>query len=158
MMEPSFEKLLAALAEANVRFMLVGGLAVGFHGYVRLTEDVDILIDASESNVHALLDCLAGFGEGFARELSLADFGDEEGAIRVQEETENCQIDIFTRMSGLRFDDLLADAGTTEVRGHQVRYASKAALIKLKGSSVREKDRMDVSALQQLERDPHAFD
>ncbi len=35
MMEPSFEKLLVLLAEARVRFILVGGLAVTFLGYVR---------------------------------------------------------------------------------------------------------------------------
>lgn len=41
-MEPSFEKLLAALADGEIRFLLVGGLAVALNGYVRLTEDVDI--------------------------------------------------------------------------------------------------------------------
>jgi len=47
MMEPTFEKLLALLADGNVAFVLVGGVAVTLHGYVRLTEDVDILIEAS---------------------------------------------------------------------------------------------------------------
>lgn len=50
-MEPSFEKLLAALADGEVRFILVGGLAVALNGYVRLTEDVDILLDTEEENV-----------------------------------------------------------------------------------------------------------
>ena len=86
MMEPSFEKLLARLADADVRFVLVGGLAVALNGSVRLTEAVDILLEPSEPNVRRLLECLADFGEGFARELSLADFADEEGAIRIVEE------------------------------------------------------------------------
>ena len=59
MMEPSFERLLARLAVANVRFVLVGGLAVALNGYVRLTEDVDILLEPSEPNVRRLLECLA---------------------------------------------------------------------------------------------------
>jgi hypothetical protein len=42
-MEPTFEKLLVILAEAAVDFVLVGGVAVTLHGYVRLTEDVGIL-------------------------------------------------------------------------------------------------------------------
>lgn len=46
MMEPSFEKLLVLLADAKVDFLLVGGLAVTLQGYVRFTEDVDILIDS----------------------------------------------------------------------------------------------------------------
>jgi predicted nucleotidyltransferase len=43
-MEPSFEKLLVLLAERGVRFVVVGGIAVTLQGYVRLTEDVDLLI------------------------------------------------------------------------------------------------------------------
>jgi len=39
-----FEKLLVALAEAEVRFVTVGGMACAFNGYVRATQDVDILI------------------------------------------------------------------------------------------------------------------
>jgi len=41
-MEPSFEKLLARLADAAVEFVVVGGVAVTLNGYTRLTEDVDI--------------------------------------------------------------------------------------------------------------------
>ena len=158
MMEPSFEKLLARLADANVRFVLVGGLAVALNGYVRLTEDVDILLEPSEPNVRNLLECLADFGEGFARELSLADFADEEGAIRIVEEAEHCQLDVFTRMTGLRYADLVSDAIRSSIGGREILHASKAALIRLKSASVREKDRLDVAALQRLEQDPRAFD
>lgn len=158
MMEPTFEKLLVILADGGVEFVIVGGVAVTLHGYVRLTEDVDILIESSPSNIQRFLDSLADYGEGFARELSVDDFTDEEGAIRIVEETELSQIDVFTRMSGLRYQDLRADASVVSLRGHSIPYASKAALIRLKSSSVREKDRFDAAALQRLEIDPHAFD
>jgi hypothetical protein len=79
---------------------------------VRLTEDVDILIEPSRENTARFLDAMSGYGEGFARELSCDDFTDEEGAIRIVEETEQCQVDVFTRMSGQYFDDLLVDAET----------------------------------------------
>jgi hypothetical protein len=46
-MEPSFEKLLVLLAEAGVQFIVVGGVAVSMQGYVRLTEDVDLLLGKS---------------------------------------------------------------------------------------------------------------
>lgn len=49
--EPSFEKWLVLLAESQLRFVPVGGLAVTLHGYVRLTEDVAILLEDSEANV-----------------------------------------------------------------------------------------------------------
>lgn len=157
MMEPSFEKLLALLAEGEIKFVLVGGVAVTLHGYVRLTEDVVILLEDSEGNVSRLLYILADYGEGFARELSLDDFTPEEGAIRIVEETEQCQIDIFTRMSGLTYSDLNEDAESFQLRDKSIRYASKAALINLKSKSVREKDQMDARALRQLAEDPEAF-
>ncbi|MES2507616.1 MAG: nucleotidyltransferase [Verrucomicrobiota bacterium] len=149
-MEPSFEKLLVRLADSGVQFIIVGGVAVALQGYMRMTEDVDILIEASTQNVEIMLAALADYGEGFARELSVDDFTDEEGAIRVVEESEYCQIDIFTRMTGLHYGDLLADASTLEIGDRTVRFASKAALIRLKSTSVREKDQLDVIALERL--------
>ncbi|MFM2199017.1 MAG: hypothetical protein RLZZ505_2449 [Verrucomicrobiota bacterium] len=157
-MEPSFEKLLALLAEAGVEFIVVGGVAVSIQGYVRLTEDVDILVEDSAENLGKLLRCLGGYGEGFATELSLADFTDEEGAIRIVEETEQCQIDIFTRMSGRRYGDVIVDADTFLVGSRKIAVASKPSLIGWKSESVREKDRFDAQALRKLQDDPRAFD
>jgi hypothetical protein len=48
-MEPSFEKLLGLLAESRVQFVVVGGVAVTLHGYVRLTDDIDLLVSAEAS-------------------------------------------------------------------------------------------------------------
>jgi hypothetical protein len=157
-MEPSFEKLLVRLADAKVQFVLVGGVAVTLHGYVRLTEDVDILVARDPENLHRLLASLSTYGEGFAKELTLADFPDEEGAVRIVEETEQSQLDVFTVMSGLRYRDLASDAEHFAISGHSVLYASKSTLIRLKGSSVREKDRLDAAALRKLAENPHAFD
>lgn len=158
MMEPSFEKLLVLLAEAEVDFIVVGGIAVSIQGYVRLTEDVDLLINGSPENVKRLLTRLADYGEGFANELSPEDFNDEEGAIRIVEETEQCQIDLFTRMSSRRYQDVIADADRFQVGGYQIAVASKNSLIGWKSGSVREKDRFDAEALRRLQGNPKAFD
>ena len=146
-MEPAFEKLLVLLAERGVQFVVVGGIAVTLQGYVRLTEDVDLLIEDRAENIDLLLATLSGYGEGFA-----------EGAIGIVEETEQCQIDLFTRMSGRRYADVIADADTLLLRGFSIRYASKASLIGWKEASVREKDKLDAMALRKLQADPRAFD
>ena len=151
MMETAFEKLLALLADSGVRFIVVGGVAVTLNGYVRLTEDVDILLEPSRSNIDQFLAAMSGFGEGFARELSGDDFTDEEGAIRIVEEVEQCQVDAFTRLGGQHYGDLLTDAETFRMGTRDIHYASRAALIRLKQRSVREKDRLDVMALRRLQ-------
>jgi CheY-like chemotaxis protein len=158
MMEPSFEKLLVLLAEAGVRFVIVGGVAVTLQGYVRLTEDVALLVDDDPENLATMLETLGGYGEGFAKELSLDDFGPEEGAVRIVEETEQIQIDIFTRMSGSRFQDVVTDADRFQIGNLKLPCASKSALIRWKEASVREKDKLDALALRKLVLDPRAFD
>ena len=156
-MEPSFEKLLVALAEAEIRFIVVGGLAVTLNGYVRLTEDVDFLIDTSEKNIELLISCLQNFGEGFGGELNPGDFSLEPGAIRVIEATEECQMDIFTLIGGYSYADLIDAAESSSIAGRIFRYASKSQLIEIKSTSRREKDQLDVSAMRQLLKDPDAF-
>lgn len=157
-MEPSFEKLLVLLADADVDFVLVGDLAMTLQGYVRFTEDVDILVDSDLANISRLLEILATYGEGHAKELSIDDFPEEEGAIRIIEESEQSQIYVFTLMSGRRYGDIIEDADTLPLKGRDIYYASKNSLISWKEKSVREKDRLDAMALRQLQENPQAFD
>ncbi len=138
--------------------MVVGGVAVTLQGYVRFTEDVDILLAGEKRNIEAFLNALADYGEGFAQELEVADFTDDEGAIRIVEETEQCQIDIFIRMAGLTYVDIIADADLFDLGNHRIPYASKLSLIRWKEKSVREKDRLDALALRRLLADPESFD
>ena len=52
----------AALNKARVRYMVVGGLAVGAYGVVRTTKDIDILVDFNENNVRRLWAALTDIG------------------------------------------------------------------------------------------------
>lgn len=158
MMEPSFEKLLEGLSSSGVRFIVVGGLAVSLNGYIRLTEDVDFVVDVCPDNIERLISFLKQFGKGYGGDLTPKDFELEPGAIRIFEETEDCQMDIFTINGGLTYQDLVDGADQTEVKGIKVLYASKQQLIEIKSSSQREKDRIDISALRQLIDNPEAFD
>jgi len=105
-----------------------------------------------------LLHVLASYGEGFVRELTVDDFTDEEGAIRIIEEIEQCQIDIFTRMNFRKYGDVVTDADSFSVSGYRIKVASKASLIGWKSKSTREKDPIDAMALSRLQDDSNAFD
>ena len=48
---PDFRDLIGAFAAADVRYLLVGGYAVGFHGRPRFTKDLDLWVDDSEENL-----------------------------------------------------------------------------------------------------------
>ena len=70
----TFESLLAELSLANVEFLVMGGLAVAVAGFARVTEDVDILIQAAPDNARRLIERLKEFSEGAAGELAPEDF------------------------------------------------------------------------------------
>lgn len=142
-----YGKLLADLARSEVDFAVVGGLAVIFNGYPRLTLDADIIVDDSPSNLEKLLTVLRQWGEGFASELNTEDFTPEEGAIRVAEEFE---LDIFTRLRGLSWRDFQPRLRSFEHAGVRIPYLSPQDLIHCKESSTREKDALDVLALKQI--------
>jgi hypothetical protein len=142
-----FEKLLVALATSRVDFAVVGGLAVIFNGYPRLTLDADILVHNAPDNLRRLLDCLANWGEGWARELKPEDFVFEQGAIRV---IEDFDLDIFTRMSGKSLDDFRPRLRHLEAGGVRVPYLAPEDLIFLKQDSWRDKDKLDVQAMREI--------
>ncbi len=142
-----FERLLVALVLAKVDFATVGGVACALNGFVRTTEDVDLLVALDAGNVNRLLKVLGRIGQGYARELSPADFADDEGAIRV---IEDFPIDIFVRMGGRHLDDLRAYIRHSDIDGTPVPFLSAEGLIFLKEKSLREKDRIDVAALRRI--------
>lgn len=115
----------------------------------RVTDDVDILVDAEPGNLARMLAVLEGFGEGAARELSPADFPLEEGCVRV---AEHFDLDIFTLMSGHAYADLLPMTDTHDVDGVPVRHLTADGLLRLKADSLRPKDQLDVAALRAIQR------
>ena len=142
-----FEKLLAELVRHNIDFALVGGLAVILNGYPRLTLDADILISEAPENVRKLLDCLEHWGEGCARELKPEEFVAQEGCIRVSEDFD---LDIFTRMRGRSLEDFRGRVRWIDLGEVRVPILSPADLVFLKSGSWREKDKLDVLALQEI--------
>ena len=151
-LESSFEKLLVLLVQGKVDFVTVGGIAVCLNGYVRLTEDVDILVGRKPANIQRLIQVLSLYGEGYASGLTVEDFSDEEGAIRVIEIVEACQIDIFVRMQGLYLEDFQEDIHFFETsQSVKIPFLGAMSLVRLKSTSLREKDRVDVSVLRGME-------
>jgi hypothetical protein len=63
--EPIFEpdRLVAALNAARIDYVIVGGLAVGAHGVVRATRDLDLVAAPDQRNMGRLADCLQGTRE-----------------------------------------------------------------------------------------------
>jgi hypothetical protein len=146
-----FERLLVSLVEHQVDFAVVGGVAVAMNGYVRITEDADILVSDAPENLDRMLGCLRKWGEGYSRELTPADFLPQEGSIRI---VEDFPLDVFTRMRGKSLDDFRPRLRYHETAGVRIPFLGPADLIYLKEISWRDKDKLDVAALRALLETP----
>jgi hypothetical protein len=117
-----FEELLVPLAINNIRYITVGGFACAFNGFVRITDDIDIIVKCDPDNITSHLKTLSGYQSGFAAELSLTDFCDEEGSIRIQE---SFPIDMFTRMSGYHYEDFVTSIKYFQIDFYAIPYLDK---------------------------------
>jgi hypothetical protein len=142
-----FEKLLVALVRNGVDFAVVGGIAVSMNGYVRATEDADIIISDTSENLQKLLPCLEQWGEGWARELKIEDFAVQEGSVRL---IEDFILDMFIRMRGKSLEDFRPRLRHLETNGVRIPYLAPEDLIFLKEGSWRDKDKLDVQAMREI--------
>jgi hypothetical protein len=153
--------ILRALAEHDIDFVVVGGVAVIYYGYVRLTADLDILPSPDEPNLKRLAAALESLNA-----VGTAPGGDRM-ALNLSHPTSLAVGDYFldTRYGGLdlvngprpdlkRYRRIEAASTEAAIGGIKVKVVSKADLIAMKRAAGRPKDLRDIAALTEVERNP----
>lgn len=145
-----FRDLLSALSDADARFLVVGGYAVGVHGRPRATKDLDVWVEPTRVNAERVLAALADFGapagELTAEELATPGTGFMMGRPPTR-------IDLLTRISGVEFAAAWRRAVVAELApGCSCRVLSIDDLIMNKRAAGRPQDLADVDALERLKR------
>lgn len=146
-------ELLDRLATAEVRFVIVGGLAVNAWGHVRGTQDVDLVPDPDRGNLDRLASVLEEAGgkvetaEGRLAASAIRTFlaaGD-----RTLVATDLGPVDVLQGLPQIPpFGQLEADAVAVDLGGTVVRVCSLEALLEMKRASDRARDRDDLDALE----------
>ncbi|MBX9782384.1 MAG: nucleotidyltransferase [Chitinophagaceae bacterium] len=95
------------LNKAEVRYVLVGGLAVVIHGHFRSTKDMDLFYKASEENAKKVLGVINEFGFSYLR-LTVEDLMDYKGYIKLGNAP--VRIDLFCDLPGVSFDEVYEEA------------------------------------------------
>lgn len=153
------QELLLRLVEAGIGFVLVGGLAVNAWGYLRGTEDLDIVPDPDPAN----LDRLAGLLTSLNGRVEVADGTLAGSAIltflragdRTLVSTDIGPVDVLQGLPQIpTFAALDADAAEVDLGDVQVRVCSLEALLAMKRASDRPRDRDDLEALRAAQDDP----
>jgi hypothetical protein len=155
-------QIFAALTDAQVDYVVVGGLAVILHGYLRATADLDLAIGLSPDNASRGMRALASIGLQPRLPVAMSDFADPE---RRQDWLRNRNmlvfplwdpanplrsVDVFVD-EPVEFGALLGDSVVKDLDGLSVRIASIPHLIAMKRLAGRPRDLEDIDKLQQIQ-------
>jgi hypothetical protein len=161
----SVDAIARTLNAADVRYIVVGGLAVNAHGYERFTNYIDLVISLEPDNVCRALHALSAIGYRPAVPITPEQFADadnraccrDEKAMLVlklwSDEHRRTPIDVFIQ-EPFNFDEQWQKAIRHRIsETADLPIVSYEALILMKQSAGREKDLLDISALRKIE--PH---
>jgi predicted nucleotidyltransferase len=139
-----FREFLKSLNANGVKYLLIGGYAVGFHGYPRATNDIDIFVAKDLENAERLVKSLVEFG--FDLEvLSTEIFTAERSIVRMG--VEPMKIEIANFISGVEFEEAYNDRVVGKISGLEITLISLRHLKINKKASGRYKDLNDLENL-----------
>jgi len=141
---PDFKEFLALLNVNDVQYLVVGGYAVGAHGYPRATGDLDIWIAIDSQNAETLVTVLRTFGFEMP-ELTPALFQQKGKIIRMGNPP--LRIEIHTELSGVEFEECYQQRVEEDVEGVLVPFIDLHHLRENKQASHRYKDLDDLEHL-----------
>jgi predicted nucleotidyltransferase len=136
---------LRLLNEREVRYLVIGGYAVAYHGCPRYTGDLDIFVEASPENAARLVGAYREFGFNLP-DLKPELFTTPDNIVRVGHEP--VRLEVLTGISGVTFAAAYARRIDVALGDLVVPFISFADLIKNKTSTGRGRDLVDAEALQ----------
>lgn len=139
-----FKEFLSLLIEESVEFVLVGGLAVAYHGYPRFTGDMDILIARDAANAEKVLQVLRRFGFASLRVTS-ADFMTEANVIQLG--FPPVRIDLITSIDGVENAEVFAGRILDDFFGLKIPIIALDHLKRNKKATGRTQDLLDLQNL-----------
>jgi hypothetical protein len=143
-------RVLRAFQEQSLEYVLIGATAMGFHGLIRATEDVDLVIRPTSENVERLRKALQ---KTYSDDPSIQDIRTEDllgdyPAVRYYPVNGDLFFDILTRLGDAASYETI-ESEIIEVEGVRVQTATPQALYNLKKDTVRPIDRQDAAMLRE---------
>jgi hypothetical protein len=142
--QKDFEEFLRLLNGEKVKFVIVGGYAVAFHGYVRATQDIDLFYENTKSNLRRIQKALVRFGIP-ATDEQLVEFEDPGSIIRMG--FPPAKIELINSISGVAFEKAWKNRVAGAYGKVPVHFISRKDLLKNKRESGRPRDLADIDEL-----------
>lgn len=156
--EGFYKEVIDALNKNKVDFLLVGGLAVGFHGYARYTGDMDLWVEASHSNLSRLSSALKDlkYTDDVISNVINERPVNHPTPIRLFEENERFKVDLMTTIyyEPLTFEACQKRSQLLEINGTPLPLIGLKDLIEIKSNIKRHdgnfKDMVDAVELRKI--------
>ena len=140
-----FKEFLQLLNSKKIEYLVIGGYAVGYHGYPRATGDMDIWIAINEQNAMKMVEALEEFGfdpPELQKELFLKD----QKVIRMG--VPPMRLEILTSIDGVNFKTCFNNRVIADFGDFKVNFISRDDLLINKRASGRPQDLVDFDKLQ----------
>lgn len=145
MLSQDFKEFIELLNKNEVRYLIVGGYAVAFHGHPRYTKDFDVWIESTPKNAERILKALELFGFG-SLGLAKKDFLEKDQIIQLGYPPN--RIDLMTSLEALDFKDCYHSRVQFEIQDVKVNFIDAANLKKNKRATGRAQDLADIENLE----------
>ena len=144
-----FRDFIGLLNARRVRYLVVGGYAVAYHGYPRTTGDIDIFVELSPRNAAAMVEVFVRFG--FATEGLKPEFFMDKGEV-VRLGREPLKLEILNDISGVTFAKCYRRRVRARIEGLRVNFIDLPDLVRNKRASGRDKDKLDLKNLPKTKK------
>ena len=148
-LEDPLLRLLARFAEEGVEYVLVGGQAVRLNGFLRATEDIDVLLHPTRENGERVKRALSFLAS--ARELDPAWFEPRQAELENIRVADDLIVDLLFAANGETYQSMQPYARQVIVDGVPIRVLNIDGLLRTKTDS-REKDLLDKRMLERIRR------
>jgi len=143
--------VIIALNNSNVKYLVVGGYAVNFHGYQRGTGDIDLWIEPSNENKAKILEALKllNIENDVIEFIDTFDFNKH---VVFSDGEVPFKIDFMTYVSHVNFDDAWHQKIDTIIDGISISFINLNQLVISKFNTGRLKDKLDIEELQKIQK------
>jgi hypothetical protein len=145
MLTQDFKEFIESLKDNEVRYLVVGGYAVAFHGYPRYTKDIDIWIESTPENATRIVDAIRGFGFG-SLGLKVDDVLESDTIIQLGYPPS--RIDLITSLPGVDFKICYNSRVEVEIDGITINFIDLENLKLNKRASGCSQDLADLENLE----------
>ena len=145
MLSKDFKEFIELLNAHSVRYLVVGGYAVAFHGYPRYTKDLDVWIELSPENADNVIKALEEFGFG-SLGIKTDDFLEDDQIIQLGYPPN--RIDILTTLKKIKFEDCYNERIEIEIQGVKINFIDLENLKRNKRATGRPQDLADAENLE----------